>query len=173
MIFEKFWKSISMAGVSDAEVLAPQLDSFFVGRLIEGAIKDRRPFLASRLGWMESYALGLWDTGQAVEQTFIEKLRRHAGVFPTYEGKFRDLLLNLFGRRSGNRFIGADGIPLREALGGKSHSQGLALRTWEFGAVFEWRAVVEEPRGFARISGSCFCGFDCEAVSGKSRPLIF
>ena len=74
--------------VPNGSVLSPQLDSFFVGRLIEGAIQDRRPFLASRLGWMESYALGLWDTGQAVQQSFIEKLRRHAGVFPPTKQNF-------------------------------------------------------------------------------------
>jgi len=68
--------------------LAPQLDSFFTGRLIEGAIQDGRPFLASRLGWMECYGLGLWDTSQQVEQSFIDKLRRHAGVFPPTKDNF-------------------------------------------------------------------------------------
>ncbi len=80
----------SGGGASYAEALPPQLDSFFAGRLIEGAIQDRRHFLASRLGWMECYALGLWDTGQHVEQSFIEKLRRHAGVFPPISNNFVD-----------------------------------------------------------------------------------
>lgn len=88
MIFNKICNWISGSDASGFEVLVPQLDSFFAGRLIEGAIQDRRPFLASRLGWMESYALGLWDTGRVVEQSFIEKLRRHAGVFPPTKRNF-------------------------------------------------------------------------------------
>jgi hypothetical protein len=88
MIINKICKWIFGSDASGFELLVPQLDSFFAGRLIEGAIQDRRPFLASRLGWMESYALGLWDTGQAVEQSFIEKLRRHAGVFPPTKQNF-------------------------------------------------------------------------------------
>jgi hypothetical protein len=88
MIVKKIRKWFSGPVVSNAEALAPQLDSFFAGRLIEGAILDRRPFLASRLGWMESYALGLWDTGLPVEQAFVEKLRRHAGVFPPTKQNF-------------------------------------------------------------------------------------
>ena len=87
MIFKKLRKWFSGGG-SDTEVLSLQLDSFFAGRLIEGAIQDRRPFLASRLGWMECYGLGLWDTGQQVEQSFIDKLRRHAGVFPPTKENF-------------------------------------------------------------------------------------
>lgn len=88
MVFKKLWNWIASGSASSAEVLLPDLDSFFTGRLIEGAIQDRGPFLASRLGWMESYALGLWDTGQAVEQSFIEKFRRHAGVFPPTKQNF-------------------------------------------------------------------------------------
>ena len=87
MIFKKLRKWFSGGG-SDTEVLSLQLDSFFAGRLIEGAIQDRRPFLASRLGWMECYGLGLWDTSQPVEQSFIDKLRRHAGVFPPTKENF-------------------------------------------------------------------------------------
>lgn len=90
MIIKKIRKWFSGAGLSNAEVLAPQLDSFFAGRLIEGAIQDRRPFLASRLGWMECYGLGLWDTSQPVEQSFIDKLRRHAGVFPPTKENFEN-----------------------------------------------------------------------------------
>jgi hypothetical protein len=89
MIIEKLRNWLLGGGNSGVEVLAPQLDSFFAGRLIEGAILDRRPFFAGRLGWMECYALGLWDTGQPVGQSFIEKLRRHAGVFPATEENFR------------------------------------------------------------------------------------
>ena len=89
MILKKLRKWFS-AGGSDTEVLSPQLDSFFAGRLIEGAIQDGRPFLASRLGWMECYGLGLWDTSQPVEQSFIDKLRRHAGVFPPTKENFEN-----------------------------------------------------------------------------------
>ena len=71
-----------------SEKLESNLDSFFAGCLIEGAIQDRRPFFASRLGWMECYGLGLWHTSQPVEQSFIDKLRRHAGVFPTTKENF-------------------------------------------------------------------------------------
>jgi hypothetical protein len=87
MILKKLRKWFSGGG-SDTGVLSQQLDSFFAGRLIEGAIQDRRPFLASRLGWMECYGLGLWDTAQPVEQSFIDKLRRHAGVFPPTKENF-------------------------------------------------------------------------------------
>lgn len=86
--FKKLFKNTK----SDAQraVLLPQLDSFFAGRFIESAIQDGRPFLASRLGWMECYGLGLWDTAQPVEQSFIDRLRRHAGVFPASKENFED-----------------------------------------------------------------------------------
>ncbi len=70
------------------EKLTEQLSRFLAGRYIEGAIRDGTPFLASRLGWMECYGLGLWDTSQPVEQSFIDKLRLHAGVFPATKENF-------------------------------------------------------------------------------------
>jgi hypothetical protein len=90
MFIFKIFKQIFKNRISDAqrEVLLPELDSFFAGRFIESAIQDGRPFLASRLGWMECYGLGLWDTSQPVEQSFIDKLRRHAGVFPATKENF-------------------------------------------------------------------------------------
>ena len=86
------FKQIFTNRISAAQraVLLPQVDSFFAGRFIEGAIQDGRPFLASRLGWMEGYALGLRETGQNIEQSFIDKLRRHAGVFPATKENFEE-----------------------------------------------------------------------------------
>jgi len=88
MILKKIKRMFRTSADPTVEPLSPQLDAFFAGRLIEGAILDQRSFLAGRLGWMECYALGLWDTGQPVGQSFIEKLRRHAGVFPATEENF-------------------------------------------------------------------------------------
>jgi hypothetical protein len=72
------------------EKLTEQLSGGSTGRFIEGAILEQRPFLASRLGWMECYGLGLRDTSQQVEQSFIDKLRRHAGVFPATNENFEE-----------------------------------------------------------------------------------
>ena len=87
-VFQKLFKNTKSD--SQRAVLLPQLDSFFAGRFIESAIQDGRPFLASRLGWMECYGTGLWDTKQPVEQSFIDKLRRHAGVFPATKDNFQE-----------------------------------------------------------------------------------
>jgi len=77
-------------GNSYSEKLELHLDSFLTGRFIEGAIQDARPFLVSRLGWLECYALGLSETGRKIEQDFIDKLRRHAGVFPSNKDIFEE-----------------------------------------------------------------------------------
>jgi hypothetical protein len=88
--FPKLKRFFSKFQTASHEILNPELDSFYAGRYIEGAIQESRPLLASRLGWMECYALGLKHSDRRIEQSFIDKLRRHAGVFPASKENFEE-----------------------------------------------------------------------------------
>lgn len=57
------------------------------GSLISCAISTGRPFMAARGGWMESYAAGIWCAGYDPDPQFLQKLHRHAGVFPATSGQ--------------------------------------------------------------------------------------
>ncbi len=57
------------------------------GLLISRAITDEIPFMAGRGGWMESYAAGTWCSGYEADMPFLQKLHRHAGVFPATPGQ--------------------------------------------------------------------------------------
>lgn len=52
------------------------------GDIIERAIDANMPFLAGRGGWMESFGAGVFCSGAVPEDILLEKLHRHAGIFP-------------------------------------------------------------------------------------------
>lgn len=72
-----------------AQCAKPSIEAYFAAQSIAGAINDKRAYLAGRLGWLECYALGTFETKQALEQSLLEKLRCHAGVFPATPEEFR------------------------------------------------------------------------------------
>lgn len=51
-------------------------------RMIGCAIASDGPFMAGRGGWMESYGAGVWLGGAKQNASLLEKLHRHAGIFP-------------------------------------------------------------------------------------------
>jgi len=68
--------------------LTPALNHYLVGQFIGGALRERRPFLASRLGWTESNGIGVFlETGEAGE-AFLNKMWLHSGVYPATKEAF-------------------------------------------------------------------------------------
>ena len=65
------------------------LESYYVAQSIAGAINDGRAYLAARLGWLECYALGMFEKNKSLEAAVLKKLRCHAGVFPATPDEFR------------------------------------------------------------------------------------
>jgi len=85
-------KLAALFGKSEAlprdQRLTPVLDRYLVGQFIGGALKERRPFLASRLGWLESHCIGTFqETGEAAEE-LLQKIWLHAGVYPATGEQF-------------------------------------------------------------------------------------
>lgn len=64
------------------------IDAYLVGQFISGAIKERKPFLATRLGWLESAILSQYKKSGSIDQAALEKLWRHAGVYPPTQNHF-------------------------------------------------------------------------------------
>jgi len=58
--------------------------------MIEKAISAGTPFLAGRGGWMESYGAGTFFSGEDPDPKFLEKLHRHAGVFPATASQWEE-----------------------------------------------------------------------------------
>lgn len=52
------------------------------GALLRRAVLDGIPFMAGRIGWLEGYATGMWRGGGEPSKDFLQKLHRHAGIFP-------------------------------------------------------------------------------------------
>lgn len=70
------------------ERLRPALDHYLAGQFIGGALRERRPFLASRLGWMESNGLGTFQENGRADEAFLRKMWLHAGVYPATADQF-------------------------------------------------------------------------------------
>jgi hypothetical protein len=90
-VFRKSYasKPSSMDGLAD-KYPNSYIDRFFVSELITGAILDRRPFFAGRLGWFECSALGSFHKNGFLEKGLMAKLESNAGLFPNDASVFLD-----------------------------------------------------------------------------------
>lgn len=75
---------------SKKERLIPQLDSHLTACAIGFALLERKPFLASRLGWLEAYFLGYFDEHGCLNESLRAKLWNTPGIFPPTEAGFQD-----------------------------------------------------------------------------------
>jgi hypothetical protein len=60
----------------------PSLDALECSDRITQALRAKKPYLVSRLGWMEGYAIGKLLAERTTSLELREKLALHAGVFP-------------------------------------------------------------------------------------------
>ena len=70
------------------ERLAPNLTAHLVCCGIGAAIRERRPFLASRLGWFEAYSIGFIEAGGQLNDSLKRKMWNNPGIFPATEEGF-------------------------------------------------------------------------------------
>jgi hypothetical protein len=62
--------------------IKPSLDSLACGGMIAQAVREKRPYLVGRLGWMEGYAIGKLLSEGETPLVLREKLMQHTGLFP-------------------------------------------------------------------------------------------
>jgi hypothetical protein len=67
---------------------APEIDQYLCNYAIGNAILNRTPFLASRLGWLESYAVGEYDEIGKMSSGIKGKLWNTPGIFPETDELF-------------------------------------------------------------------------------------
>jgi len=70
------------------ELAAPNISAHLVCCGIGGAIRDRRPFLVSRLGWFETYSIGYRDEHAKLSQGLRDKMWNTPGIFPATDREF-------------------------------------------------------------------------------------
>lgn len=56
---------------------------------IAQALQNKHPFLVSRLGWFETYAVGYWDTHKQLNPALLDKMWNTPGIFPAKNEQFR------------------------------------------------------------------------------------
>ena len=84
MILQRGWKKYReilnnyRSGITMNETLEPKEG----GRAIAQALQSNNPYLAGRMGWMETYITGKLLTDKETTLALREKLELHAGVFP-------------------------------------------------------------------------------------------
>jgi hypothetical protein len=64
------------------------ISPFMVNSAIANAILQRRPFLACRFGWWETYAVGLRDSKGEISESIRAKMWNTPGIFPPTEDFF-------------------------------------------------------------------------------------
>lgn len=75
------------------ESAVPNLSAHLVCCGIGSAIRERRPFLVSRLGWFEAYSIGFIEAGGQLNGSLKKKMWNNPGIFPPTEegfGKFHE-----------------------------------------------------------------------------------
>ena len=75
-LMSKLIESGAPSGGTENPSLAAQLDGHLTFCAIASALKDGRPFLAGRLGWFETYALGHWDRLGSLTESLKNKMSK-------------------------------------------------------------------------------------------------
>ena len=71
------------------DLLKPQVDAYLAGQAISYALQQRKPYLASRLGWTEATCLGLFlQGGRKPNRELQERIWRFSGVYPATDDQF-------------------------------------------------------------------------------------
>ncbi len=70
------------------EVLAPNVSAYLVRCGIGRAIREKRPFLVSRLGWFEAYAIGFYEAEARITENMKSRMWNNPGIFPPTEEGF-------------------------------------------------------------------------------------
>lgn len=65
------------------------IDPYQTAQFIAGAIDQRKPFFAGRLGWLEASAYAGFSSDGRVESELLMRLRSNAGVFPATMAQFQ------------------------------------------------------------------------------------
>jgi hypothetical protein len=84
---KKFISTLLNRQSDDFLPVEEQVDPFLTQQAISRAICEKTPFLASRLGFTESYCLTASATGKA-NQEIYDRIWRFSGVFPATEDQF-------------------------------------------------------------------------------------
>jgi len=71
-----------------SDPLVPNLSAHLVCCGIGGAIRERRPFLVSRLGWFETYSIGHWESQGILNDSLRERMWNNPGIFPATDQGF-------------------------------------------------------------------------------------
>ena len=65
------------------------IDPYQTAQFIAGAIDQRKPFFAGRLGWLEASAYAGFSSDGRLESDLLMRLRSNAGVFPATMEQFQ------------------------------------------------------------------------------------
>lgn len=83
------WSRLSGRGEAVEAVLPEQADAYLCNLYIARALKERTPFLASRLGFTESFCLTEASKPGGATQAIFDRIWRYSGVFPANAEQFR------------------------------------------------------------------------------------
>jgi hypothetical protein len=75
---------------SNKQGLVPNLDAHLTACAIGYALTEQKPFLASRLGWLETYFIGHFLEHGCLSESLMAKLWNTPGIFPATEEGFKD-----------------------------------------------------------------------------------
>lgn len=133
-----------------AEALRPSiLESYYVAQSIAGAINDRRAYLAARLGWLECYALGMFEISNVLEDSILKKLRFHAGVFPAQAEEFQRFYKTYTGALSSVDMLGLMEVPHEQELISRHAPQALLCKLGAlepYLSCYPWSRTLEGRR---------------------------
>ena len=76
--------------ISADRKLEPTLSPHIVCAAIASSILDRKPFLACRFGWFETFAIGHYDLNGSITDAIMHKMWNTPGIFPPTESAFVD-----------------------------------------------------------------------------------
>jgi hypothetical protein len=83
-------KSFFLRHNKDVAASRPTLSPHTTTMAIVNAIRERRPFLACRLGWLEAYSTGYFDENDRLTDTLRGRMWNNAGIFPPTDEEFRN-----------------------------------------------------------------------------------
>jgi len=83
-------KKLIYPSLPEARLLKPQLDSYLTAMLIGKAIREKTPFLASRIGFTEARCLAGAKHSSCPSQYILDIIWRYSGVFPATAEQFNE-----------------------------------------------------------------------------------
>ena len=75
--------------VKREETLSPDIGWQVLLEKIRAALAENKPFLVSRLGWLEAYFIGHYEQNKSLSDALLKKLWDTPGIFPPTDHEFK------------------------------------------------------------------------------------